>query len=146
LITLPYKTLKLLGWTTVILVSLSATFYFLLLINKKIQRSKSNHPITTKLKRLLRKLIPFIHSYHSALGAAALITGIVHGYSLLQSVEFHSGYLLWISISFMGITGLSMKISKTKSFYKRIRMIHRVIMFITLLLLTYHILSMKLLL
>lgn len=143
MITLPYNTLKLLGWTTVLLVLLTATFYFLLVINKKVQRSNSNQKLMVLLKKILKKLIPFIHSYHSALGTAALITGITHGYSLLQSVELHSGYVLWTSILFLGLTGISMKLIKNRVYYSKIRFIHRIIMITTISLVIYHILSMK---
>lgn len=146
MITLPYNTLKLLGWTTVILVFLTTTFYLLLILNKKVQKSKSNHIIIVQLKKVLKKLIPFIHSYHSAFGTAALITGIIHGYSLLQAVEIHSGYILWISIIVMGLTGILMKIVKSRSLYMKIRKFHRIIMFVTLILITYHVLNMKFLL
>jgi len=141
--TIPYKTLKLLGWTTAILIFLSALFYLLLLLNKRIQSSKSNHPIIKALKKVLKKIIPFIHSYHPAFGTAALVTGIIHGYSLLQSVELHSGYMLWISIVMNGLTGLLMKIVNSRSFYNKIRIIHRIIMIITITLILYHVLSMK---
>lgn len=72
MIILPYNTLKLLGWITVTLVVLSATFYFLLFINKRVQRNKSNNLLIIGLKKILKTVLPFIRSYHPVFGTAAL--------------------------------------------------------------------------
>lgn len=141
--TLPYNTLKLLGWITVTLVVLSATFYLLLYINKRIQRNKSNNKLILGLRKFLKRALPFIHSYHPVFGTAAFITGIIHGFSLLQTVEVHSGYVLWFFILFMGLSGMSMKAIKSRSKYTFIRKLHRIVMFITIALMIFHVLNMK---
>jgi len=143
MIILPYKTSKLLGWITVTLVLLSTLFYILLWINKKLQKSKIDNLFISSLKKILRKLIPFIHSYHPVFGTAALITGIIHGYTLLQSIEIHSGYFLWLFIITLGLSGTYMKLTKVRSKYKRVKVMHRVLMMMTISIMIFHILDMK---
>ena len=143
MITLPYNTLKLLGWITVTLVLLSSIFYLLIFVSKNIHRHDSNKTPIRLSKIILKKALPFIRSYHPVFGTAALIAGVIHGYSLLQAVEFHSGFILWFFILLMGLTGISMKLLKSRTKYKFMRKLHKTIMFIALGLMIFHVIMMK---
>lgn len=140
---IPYEVMKLLGWATVILVSLAVTFHLLLLLNKRISKSKSDSTTVKKLKKLLKKTIPLIRSYHGTFGFMALLTGISHGYLLLRSFKLHTGYLTWGFIIVMGITGASTKLNRGKKPYKLLKKIHTAIMYVTVVVMITHIILMQ---
>lgn len=140
---IPYQTLKLMGWTTLILVVLSTLFHILLITNKYLSKQSSDRPWILRTKKLLRKILPTIRNYHPALGTAAVITGITHGYLLLRRVRLHSGFITWSFVLFMALSGLIMKFSSNKVLYKKLRKIHHYAMFALLAVMIFHVLQMQ---
>lgn len=137
-----YDMMKLLGWTTVILVSLSILFYLTLALNRIMAKTQSRSKFVSLGKSIVKSILPFARSYHTAFGTVALFTGLSHGYLLLGGFELHSGFLLWTSIVLLGLSGLTMKLIKKGSAYRSIRKGHRLIMFMTVALMIYHVITM----
>lgn len=140
---IPYEIMKLLGWATVILVSLSTTFHLLLHVNKRLIKYSGSSNANMRLKKTLKKVIPLIHSYHAIFGTMALLTGISHGYLLLRSFEIHTGYLTWSMVLIMGLSGAFMKLNRGKKYYKLIRKIHTALMYLTVSVMIFHIVLMR---
>lgn len=136
---IPYEIIKLLGWTTAILVSLSLLFHILLTASKIFEKIDSDSKSLAVLKKGIKKALPFFYNYHSAFGIMAIMTGITHGYLMLRAVELHSGYVLWSSVAVLGITGLILTTLRDKKIYKKLRIVHRIFMFFTAALMVLHI-------
>lgn len=138
---LTYETSKLLGWATALL-ALSATSYHIAIkLNIILVKRNTNNSVIVLLKKLLKTYVPFIHAYHKPIGTMAIVTGLIHGYSLLQTIEFHSGYILWSFIIFLGLSGLLMKVFKMH--YKPIKSLHRFLMYVTIILMLFHVITMQ---
>lgn len=140
---IPYETIKLLGWATAILVSLSLTFHILLTSSKLLAKTESQSSVLLVLKKGIKKALPFFHNYHSAFGVMAIMTGITHGYLMLRAVELHSGYVLWSSVAVLGITGLILTTHRGKKNYTKLRIVHRFFMFFTAALMVLHVTLMQ---
>lgn len=138
---LTYELSKQLGWATVILVTLAASLHLALLLDKRLANNNSNHPVINILKGSLNKYIPFIRSYHGPIGSMAFLTGITHGYALLESIELHSGYILWLFIVLLGISGALMKLTKTQ--HNLFGYLHKSLMYLTIALMIFHVITMQ---
>lgn len=140
---IPYDLMKLLGWATAILVVLAASFHLLLNLNKRLLKIEEPNKFIAVTKKALRKVIPIIRNYHMPIGITALFTGISHGYLLLRRFEVHTGYLTWGFILLLGISGMTMKIIHARQQKNAIKRIHTLIMYMTVVIMTYHIIIMQ---
>jgi len=140
---IPYEVMKLLGWTTVVLVLLSASFHLLLRLNKGVIKRKSSANQKVNLGPFFQKLIPFAKAYHKQFGAMAVLTGLLHGYLLLGSFQLHTGYLTWLFILVMATSGMSMLVVKSRQIKRKIRFFHTVILYLLIILVIVHVYLMK---
>jgi hypothetical protein len=140
---IPYELKRYLGWTTLVLVSLAALSFFLLQTNKYLIKKNNSDPVSLFMRKKLKRIIPFIHHFHYSFGLMAIMTGIIHGYTLLGRIRLHSGYLLWSLILTQGILGATMKYSRNSQVKMKIKLVHRYTMFITLLAMITHVILMN---
>lgn len=138
----PYQTLKLLGWITVVLVSLSASIKILILLNKLLARANQEHPLVQPCRKILKKLIPVVYSYHAPMGLVALLSGLAHGYLLLRRFNLNNGYVTWLFMLLLGVSGMLMKVNRKSKLYQPLKKIHYALTYVTLFLMIAHVVMM----
>lgn len=138
----PYETMKLLGWITVVLVILSASIKLLSVASILLSRANPDHLLVTNTHKILKKLMRHIYSYHAPFGTVALLTGLLHGYLLLRRFEMSTGYIAWFLILLLGVSGMLMGINRKSKYYQPLRRIHYGLTYLTIVLIVFHIVFM----
>jgi hypothetical protein len=99
---------------------------------------KINEYLFKDKSKLFKSFVQISRNWHIYSAAMLIIVAVIHGYLALGGkIYFHSGYVLFISIFFAGIGGISFKILKNKN----ILQMHKIFAGIIILLLIWHILS-----
>lgn len=118
-----------LGFVNVALLFLTIFLFLSKKINKYLFKGKS---------KLFQTFIQMSHKWHIYSATLLIIVSLIHGYLALGGrIIFHSGYVLFISILFASIGGMSFKILKNKNILR----MHKLFTVIITLLLIWHILS-----
>ncbi|MEI7942078.1 MAG: hypothetical protein WCH76_02790 [Candidatus Riflemargulisbacteria bacterium] len=118
-----------LGFLNVALLFLTVFLFLGKKINEYLFKGKS---------KLFKSFVQISHHWHIYTAIMLILTALLHGYLALDGqIYFHSGYVLFLSIIFAIIGGISFKILKNKN----ILQIHKLFAVIITLLLIWHILS-----